>query len=60
MFFKKDKSQQQPFHLNDFKRELTRLVDRAIAARIHLVDIRNSLENKKQQVDFLHAQRPVI
>jgi hypothetical protein len=60
VFFKKDKPQQQPFYLNDFNAELAALVAKAIAARIHLVDIRHALNDRMMAVDFQYAQRPVI
>jgi hypothetical protein len=59
--FKKEKPQPQPpFNLAQFSTELSALVDRAIAARVHLVDIRNALDDRMQAVDFRWAQRAVI
>jgi hypothetical protein len=46
--------------LREFSDQLAALVDKAIRSRIHLVDISNSLDARKQDVDFRHAQRPVI
>jgi hypothetical protein len=60
MLFKTNKPQPQPFYLADFNSELAALIAKAIGARIHLVDIRNALDNKIQAVDFQYAQRSVI
>jgi hypothetical protein len=57
MFKRKPETQQ--LSLNQFNAELAALVDRAIGSRIHLIDIRNSLDNKIQAVEFQYAQRPV-
>jgi hypothetical protein len=59
MFKTKDK-QPQPFNLAQFNTELSALVDRAIAARVHLVDVDHSLEDQLTRVRFRHAQRPVV
>jgi hypothetical protein len=59
--FKKEKPQPQPpFNLAQFNDELAALVARAIASRVHLIDIRNALDDRMQAVEFVHAQRPVI
>jgi hypothetical protein len=58
MFKRKPETQQ--LSLNQFNAELAALVDRAIAARVHLVDIRNALDDQMQAVDFKWAQRAVI
>jgi hypothetical protein len=54
------RKQEFQLSLNQFNAELAALVARAIASRIHLVDIRNSLDARKQDVDFRWAQRPVV
>lgn len=56
----KRKPEPQPLSLREFSDQLAALVDRAIAARIHLVDIRNALDDRLQAVEFKHAQRPII
>jgi hypothetical protein len=56
----KRKPEPQPLSLREFSDQLAALVAKAIASRIHLVDISNSLANRKQDVDFRHAQRPII
>jgi hypothetical protein len=58
--FNKRKQEPRPFYLNDFNAELAALVAKAIAARIHLVDIRNALDDRMMAVDFQYGQRPVI
>jgi hypothetical protein len=58
--FKKEKPQPQPFYLSNFNAELAALINRAIAARIHLVDIDHCMEDRLADVRFRHAQRPVI
>jgi hypothetical protein len=56
----KRKPEPQPLSLREFSDQLAALVDKAIGSRIHLVDIRNSLEDRLQAVEFRWAQRPVI
>jgi hypothetical protein len=60
MMFDKRKQESQPYYRNDFNAELAALVAKAIAAHIHLIDIRNTLNDRMMAVDFLYAQRPVI
>jgi hypothetical protein len=57
--FKKEKPQPQ-FYLSDFRSELNALVAKALGARVHLVDIRNALDDQMIAIEFAYAQRPVV
>jgi hypothetical protein len=60
VFFKKDKPQPQSFNLAQFTDDLAALVQKAIAARIHLVDIDHCLEDRLTAVRFQYAQRSIF